>query len=483
MGQVWRGVDDVLGRTVAIKVLRSEYADSEEFRTRFRAEARAAAAVNHRNVVEVYDYGEQGEADGCLAYLVMEYVDGPSVADRLDETSVLDPRSVADLLAQTAAGLQAAHERGLVHRDIKPANLLSAADGTVKIVDFGIARAADAVALTRTGTVIGTAQYLAPEQAAGHTATAASDLYSLGAVGYACLAGSPPFADGSELSIAMAHLNREPPGLPADAPAELRELIMQLLVKDPAGRPSAAEVVRRAEQLRTAAVTRPATAPVVSRAVEPTPTRVMPTGELEAAAVASRDPRRGVLTSVAVVALIALVWGIASAFGGLGVSLPAGALVPRLVGKQLPAVRDQLRAEHLKLSVHRVNAPNADANLVLRQSPGPGTRLAIGGIVTLRVATGDVAVDPKTYVGKPAAKVLSALRRLGLAPSRIEVASPLPQGTVIAVSPAGAVRVGSPITVTVAGPVVSVLPPGKAKKVQPPGHGHGHGPGHGEGDG
>jgi serine/threonine-protein kinase len=185
----------------------------------------------------------------------------------------------------------------------------------------------------------------------------------------------------------------------------------------------------------------------------------------------------GLLAAAAVVAIL-LVWGIASAFGGVGVSLPTKLAVPNLVDKPLPAARDVLRAEHFKVSVHRVDAANAKPGVVLHQSPRPGAEARIGGVVTLRVASGNVAVDLNRYVGKRAPAVLDALRALGLKPSRTDVASAFPAGTVIAVSPAGEVPVGSPVTVSVAAPIPpAVTPPGKAK---PPDH-HGPGPGHGHG--
>ncbi len=480
MGRVWCGTDNVLGRTVAIKVLRSEYADDAEFRTRFRSEARAAAAVSHRNVVQVFDYGEQDDLEnGCLAYLVMEYVDGPSVADQLAEAAVLGPAAVADLLGQTAAGLHAAHQLGLIHRDIKPANLLRAADGTIKIVDFGIARAADTVALTRTGTVVGTAQFISPEQAAGKTATAAADLYSLGVVGYACLAGQPPFVEGSEVAIAMAHLNREPPPLPDRVPAGLGALIMGLLAKDPAARPTALEVTAQARQLSsghdamTIALPQPVAAP------SPTPTRVLPTG---AATTSPRpDRRRWLFPAGVVAAAIAVIAGIAAAFGGVPTGLPSQRPVPRTVGAHLAAARQALKADGFRVTVQRVDRANTGAGLVLGQLPQPGAGLAKGGTVTLRVASGDVAVHSRHYVGRPVATVASALNGLGLTPMTVGKPSARPTGTVLAVSPSGEVAVGATVTVSVATPQVTTLPLGHPKKlpgpgkVKGPGHGHGHG--------
>src|ERR687898_1790334 len=203
MGEVWQAVDRVIGRTVAIKILKDEYLGDPGFLERFRAEARHAALVNHEGIANVFDYGEE---DGS-AYLVMELVPGEALSTILEREHVLSTDKVLDIVAQTAAALQAAHAAGLVHRDIKPGNLLITPDGRVKVTDFGIARLADQVPLTQTGQVMGTAQYLAPEQATGQTATGSSDIYSLGVIGYECLTGHRPFSGESQIAIALAQVN------------------------------------------------------------------------------------------------------------------------------------------------------------------------------------------------------------------------------------------------------------------------------------
>jgi serine/threonine-protein kinase len=248
-GQVWRAVDLVVERPVAVKLLRPEAAVEPEARARLRAEARNASRLSHPGVAQVYDYGESSSPD--VPFLVMELVDGPSLAGVL-AGGPLDPGQTVDLIAQVCGGLHAAHAAGLVHRDIKPANLLIAADGQVKITDFGIADVAAGVPLTATGVVIGTPAYLAPERAAGGPATPASDLYSLGVVGYECLTGAPPFR-GRALEVAEAHLRYQFPALPVTVPAEVGALVDALTAKDPGNRPaSAREAAERAGQLRGA---------------------------------------------------------------------------------------------------------------------------------------------------------------------------------------------------------------------------------------
>ena len=209
MGEVWEATDLVIGRTVAIKILKDEYLGDPGFLERFRAEARHAALVNHEGIANVFDYGEE---EGS-AYLVMELVPGEALSAILERERVLDPDRVLDMVAQTAAALQAAHAAGLVHRDIKPGNLLITPEGRVKITDFGIARIADQVPLTATGQVMGTVQYLSPEQASGHPASPTTDIYSLGIVAYEALAGRRPFTGESQVAIAMAQINETPPEL------------------------------------------------------------------------------------------------------------------------------------------------------------------------------------------------------------------------------------------------------------------------------
>ena len=242
MGEVWKASDSIIGRTVAIKILKDEYMGDPGFLERFRAEARHAALVNHEGIANVFDYGEEQGS----AYIVMELVPGEPLSAIIEREGRLPANRVLGIVAQTATSLQAAHDAGLVHRDIKPGNLLITPEGRVKITDFGIARIADQVPLTATGQVMGTVQYLAPEQASGHTATAATDIYSLGVVAYECLAGKRPFTGESQVAIAMAQINDTPPDLPTDVPEPVRNLVLSCLAKDPAGRPETAAKLAQA---------------------------------------------------------------------------------------------------------------------------------------------------------------------------------------------------------------------------------------------
>ena len=248
MGEVWKARDKVLGRIVAVKILKEEYTGDPGFLERFRAEARNTALLNHPGVANVFDYGEEDNS----AYLVMELVPGNPLSSIIEHETTLPPDRILNFIAQTARALAAAHSQGLVHRDVKPGNLIITPDDRVKVTDFGIARLANQVPLTATGQVMGTAQYLAPEQATGQAATASSDMYSLGIIGYECLVGRRPFTGESQIAIALAQVNDPPPPLPETIPAPARALIMCLLAKDPAQRPkdatalaSAVDAIRR----------------------------------------------------------------------------------------------------------------------------------------------------------------------------------------------------------------------------------------------
>jgi len=246
MGDVWRCVDDVLGRTVAVKILLPSLLEEPGFTERFRGEARTMASINHAGVVDIFDYGSD-PATG--AYLVMEYVEGDALSRTLTRVGRLTPARTMALVAQAADALYAAHQTGVVHRDVKPGNLLVRPNGTLVLTDFGIARSVGAAQLTAAGSVLGTASYISPEQAMGEQATQLSDVYALGVVAYQCLAGRLPFEGESLLQIALRHANDEPPPLPDDVPPAVRAVVARALAKEPAARfASAADLAAAARQ-------------------------------------------------------------------------------------------------------------------------------------------------------------------------------------------------------------------------------------------
>jgi eukaryotic-like serine/threonine-protein kinase len=245
MGDVWRGTDVVLGRVVAVKVLRPAMMADEEFAARFYGEARMMAAFRHPGVVEVYDYASAGDSldeDQC-AYLVMAYVEGEPLATRLKEAGRLSVGETMSIVAQTAEALHAAHQNGTVHRDVKPGNLIVKPTGAVILVDFGVARSNAVTSMTGVNSIVGTALYMAPEQVAKGNVTPATDIYALGAVAYHCLAGRPPFDGDNALQVALRHLEDDPDPLPDDVPPPVRALITRAMAKHPADRfASAAEM-------------------------------------------------------------------------------------------------------------------------------------------------------------------------------------------------------------------------------------------------
>ena len=325
MGDVWEAGDTVLSRTVAVKVLRPGTDEEEVFARRFRSEALYTANLLHPNIATVFDYGE----DDNLAYLVMELVPGEPLSVLVQREGALDPERVRAIMGQAALALGAAHEAGVVHRDVKPANILVMPDGTVKLTDFGIARAVDGSGHTQTGEVLGTPHYLSPEQALGEAATGASDLYALGVVAHELLTGRRPFDKGTPVATALAQVNDPPPPLPPHVPPGLRSLIEQCLAKKGQDRPAsarelgerlglpegdlpeatedAADVVGTAAAAEESFDDRPAAPPRWNGADDPTPTptsvAVVPKGHVHWAWVPG--------FSVALLAVTALVYVLA----------------------------------------------------------------------------------------------------------------------------------------------------------------------------
>ncbi|MFG6201705.1 protein kinase [Nonomuraea sp. JJY05] len=256
MGEVWRGEDIVLARTVAVKVLLPGRTQDPGFVARFQGEARAMATINHAGVVDVYDYGVSGDT----VYLVMKFVDGEPLDRLLARLGRIPPQAAMELIAQAASALQAVHDRGIVHRDVKPGNLLVQRDGTLVLTDFGIARSDLANRLTDAGMVLGTAAYCAPEQAEGAPVTPAVDIYALGVVAYECLVGQRPFDGDSAVTIALKHIREAPPPLPPDIPQAVRTLVEVALSKDPARRFPTAKAMSEAAKAIASGQT-PAPAP------------------------------------------------------------------------------------------------------------------------------------------------------------------------------------------------------------------------------
>jgi eukaryotic-like serine/threonine-protein kinase len=386
--EVWRATDIVLTRPVAVKMLHAGYAHQPEARARFKAEARHAGALSHQNIACVYDYGEPAREQ---SYLVMELIEGSSLATVLASGS-LDAARTMDIVAQAAAGLQAAHSAGLIHRDIKPENILFTSGGTVRITDFGIAHAVGSAPLTATGLVMGTPGYIAPERVAGNQAGPASDLYALGIVAYECLAGARPFS-GPPLEVAIAHCDRPLPPLPAWLPDGVVALVMLLTAKDPAWRPATAgEVADQAGRLRDHLVSGP---------IAPRPVRVLapPTSSdalgSQARGAGRPRPRPGwsrrqrILGAAALVALSALTCLVLLAVTGLAFA-------------SRPAAPPSSRPPQAAPSV--VRSPTAAPLVVARpadQQPSATSDANTGTVMTVRQT---LAQHPTPQPGPPRSK-------------------------------------------------------------------------------
>jgi serine/threonine-protein kinase len=437
MGRVWRGRDLLLGRTVAVKLLRSEYTDDAVSLARFRAEAQVSARLVHRNIAALHDYGEAAGPDGeTSAYLVMELVEGESLAARLQR----EPRPPLDLaldvVDQTAAALAAAHAAGVVHRDVKPGNVLLGADGIVRITDFGIAWSATSAPLTRTGQVVGTASYLSPEQAEGRQATPASDVYALGMVAYECLAGRRAFDGDSPVQIALRQIRDVPDALPDDVPANVRRLVDRALVKDPA------------ERLADGAAVRAAVADVrAGRRIAPAPTP--PTRHLPLPASGPRRRRRLLVPLVTLLAGAGLGIGALQVVGGPAAVVPPAAaasedpdaaeqtvevLAEEFVGRPADEVGAELVGRGL--TVARRDEATAATAPGLVTAVGPVGRLAPGTLVTLSVAVGLPEV-PSPAPGSPAPSS-AASPSPGSSPSPGPSPSPSPSPETLAAVPPAA---------------------------------------------
>ena len=404
MAEVYVAEDQLLNRTVAVKVLFPELAQDEAFVERFRREARAAASLNHHNIVSVYDFGE----DEGSWFIVMEYVEGRNLRDIIRAEGPMDPARAAALGSEVAAALVAAHDQGIVHRDVKPANVLIAADaGTVKVADFGIARAANArQGLTMPGTVLGTATYLSPEQAQGAEVDFRTDVYSLGMVVYEMLAGRPPFTGDSPVAVAYQQLSQTAPPPSSHnslVPPALDAIVMKAMAKDPAARQATAEEIRNdllafdravGDPGATAAIVPPVAAAGATAVMAGSSTSVMPpvASETDVEYVARparpapvpaevyRRRRAGVIAALALLALAVIAVLILASGGDDGDS--ATVTVPDVVGRNVADAKGVLERAGLAVVVTERDSP-ADANTVAEQDPDAGTVVSRGTTVTI----------------------------------------------------------------------------------------------------
>ncbi|HMR94799.1 MAG TPA: Stk1 family PASTA domain-containing Ser/Thr kinase [Microthrixaceae bacterium] len=468
MAQVYLARDRSLDRPVAVKELVPEFATDPSFVERFRREAQAAANLSHPNIVGVYDWGTQ---DGTY-FIVMEYVDGPSLSQVIRRDGPLHPRRAAELAGEVAAALGFAHSRGVVHRDVKPGNVLLTATGQSKVTDFGIARALSSPDddLTQAGSVMGTATYFSPEQAQGLPVDPRSDLYSLGVVLYEMVTGRPPFSGDTPLAIAYKHVQDQPAPpstIVPEVPRGLEAIIMKLLQKRPDDRYPSAEALRAdlnryldgdltaAERALTGTAAGVAAAGVAAAGVAAAATTVQPAvdpgtvqpiDDVDGGPDDAPKSRTGLFVGVIAV-LLAILAGLLFWFAS---SLRTDTVaVPALIG--LPRAAAQKLLDDAGLEAKFTEEPNATvaAGLVISQDPAAKTDVDKGSTVEVVVSTGVERVEVPDVVGKPRAEAEAALTAAGLKVTVNEVESEqAATGTVIAQNPAARTEVDRDSMVT-----------------------------------
>lgn len=458
MGEVFRARDLVLDREVAIKVLHRNLAADPGFVERFRREARAAASLNHPNIVAVYDWGA---VDGVY-FMVMEHVRGRSLREVLEAAGRLAPRQVADVLLQVLAALDHAHRMGIVHRDVKPENILVTPEGTAKVADFGLARAYADARSTQTGSVAGTVQYLAPEQLRGEPADPRTDLYSVGIVGFELLTGRVPFAGETPMAVAQQHLTRRvprPSSVVPGIPRELDGFILSATERDRELRPASAAEMRRDLEREAA---RLPDAPPLGELVG-----AVPEGAPRPAARATtvRIPRRARRRRIRRIAgaLVAVLAVAAAAWAAWTWLVPHPVRVPDVVGQ--PVARAERALERLGFVVRVAEGayapvaregdgfePVVPPGAVLRLEPGPGTELEPGSRVALVPSLGGRPVPVPDVVGltPQGAREALARSRLDLAVAGRVYDERVPEGRVAAQRPSeGRLPQGEPVAVRI----------------------------------
>ena len=474
MAEVYRARDIRLDRIVAIKTLRADLARDQIFQARFRREAQSAASLNHPNIVAVYDTGEDMATGVPVPYIVMEFVDGRTVRDLLQDGHRLLPERSLEIIDGVLRALDYSHQAGIVHRDIKPGNVMVTRNGDIKVMDFGIARAmSDAQAtMTQTAQVIGTAQYLSPEQARGERVDSRSDLYSTGCLLYELLTGRPPFTGDSPVAIAYQHV-RENPVPPSrvdpDVPPWADAIVLKAMAKSPADRYQTAADMRA--DLQRAASGLPVAAAPPTRADLYQGTQRMSADQMMGAGTSALPPagdygggggydgdRRGNHRWIPWVLGLVLVLGVVI---GVGYYLLAGGKtysVPLVNNLTVAQAQKDIAANNLRSTVVNEASNSVAKGLVISSNPAQGNNVAANTLVTLYASTGVAPVSVPSVVGQQESQAESTLQAKGFNVSvKSDPSSTQPSGTVVSQSPNGGTAApGSTVTITVSGGAVNV---------------------------
>jgi serine/threonine-protein kinase len=473
MAEVHRGRDLRLGRDVAIKMLRTDLARDATFQERFRREAQNSAALNHPAIVAVYDTGEEVSSTGeKLPFIVMEFVNGRTLKEILASEQRIQPRRALEIIADICAALEFSHRHGIIHRDIKPGNVMITQNGQVKVMDFGIARAlaSGATTMTQTSAVIGTAQYLSPEQARGEAVDARSDVYAAGCVLFELLVGHPPFVGDSPVSVAYQHV-REDPRPPSDinheVPPDVDAIVLKALAKNPLNRYQSAQEMR-ADALRAVAGRPVLATPVMTEAETmamsgPMRQSQATTMTRPVQGVPPRSPERktsswvmAVLAALGVLAVVALgigLWLARTNNDGNTTQTPPTVAMPKLTGM----TEDEARAELARQNFSNValgsaiETDNCDEPKVQKQTPVAGTQIRVDQPVSFQLCKSpDKVTVPNDLIGSTRKSAEDRLTALGLKPDIKNVDSDQPKNTVVDVEKAGQqVDPGTTITVSI----------------------------------
>ncbi|GAA1104205.1 Stk1 family PASTA domain-containing Ser/Thr kinase [Nocardioides dubius] len=420
MAEVRKGTDSRLGRVVAVKRLRTDLASDATFQARFRREAQSSASLNHPAIVAVYDTGEEMSDQGVAQpYIVMEYVAGRTLRDILREGRKILPERALEITSGVLSALDYSHRAGIIHRDIKPANVMLTPGGDVKVMDFGIARAVSdaSTTMTQTAAVVGTAQYLSPEQARGETVDSRSDVYSTGCLLYELLTGRPPFVGDSPVAVAYQHV-REPATPPStfdtELPPEVDAIVMKALAKRLEDRYQSAAAMRTDIERYLAG--RPVAAPAVAATPPAAATTYLPQQTAATApAEEEEEPKKRTGLWILIGALVlAIIAGTAWALTRGGDDEPADVQVPTVIGEKQADAERLLSREGFDYKITETPHADVDAGLVYDVAPNQGEWVSPDTVVELFVSTGPAPVEVPDLIGEKKSDAAQQLRDLGL---------------------------------------------------------------------